>query len=137
MTQYMWKPTMGEQLYCRKDATQNRPSIGVYRIKKGVKQLLGHVPKEVSQLLTFFLNRNGCGLSVKVIGDRCLDKKGKQMGLVVPGEWRATSPSSENIKHLMTKIKANPKSLDIKIVGSGVFNIGSEGRTIKKNNSTW
>ena len=120
----------GSSWYCHKDnilKEQKRPSIGVYRKKNNVEQLLGHVPMELEQLLIHFLNKYGCGLSVKVIGDRYRDKKGSEMGLVVPGEWQATSPSIEHIKRLITRIKENPV---IENVSSGAFYI--EKKKIKK-----
>ena len=130
-----WQQKVGEKLYCHKDnilKEQKRPSIGVYRKnKKNVEQLLGHVPMELEQLLIHFLNKYGCGLSVKVIGDRYRDKKGSEMGLVVPGEWQATSPSIENIKRLITRIKENPNSLVIENVSSGAFNIEKKIKKMK------
>ena len=56
----MWRPQKGDTLYCRKD---NRPealefdkhAVGVF--KEDI--LVGHVPVEVSRIISYFLQANG------------------------------------------------------------------------------
>ena len=55
-----WTPVIGEKLICKSDPreeakTYDKHALGVYKFVDGESILVGHVPIELSRLLSFFL----------------------------------------------------------------------------------
>ena len=98
-----WTPRMGEILQCRKDNRQEAldhdvHAVGVYTSGSTEEEpmLVGHVPIELSMLLSRFLNASEMNtLEVKVCG-----KRRREVGLVIPGNYTARTKSRSYSKIL-------------------------------------
>ena len=89
----VWTPTLGEKLTCREDDRKearqhDEYAIGTYLEDNTDRELVGHVPMELSYLIYTFLRAcDDNEVSVKVTGSRRLEN-----GLVVPGTFKARTP---------------------------------------------
>ena len=57
-----WSPVIGEELNCKADPrkeaqTYDKHALGAYKKVEGADVLVGHVPIELSSLLSFFWQR--------------------------------------------------------------------------------
>ena len=86
----VWSPYVGEVLLANLD---DRPealeydkfAVGIYNENEGEKELVGHVPVELSSLIYHFLNASSENkLTVEVTG-----KRKREVGLVVPAKFNA------------------------------------------------
>lgn len=92
---YTWTPKINEVLQCEEDTRAEAKeydanAIGVYVMKTddANKTLAGHVPIELSQLLSYFLQANAENqLAAQVTG-----KRKREVGLVVPAKFTAFTP---------------------------------------------
>lgn len=87
----VWQPTMGMKLLCRPDPREeaieyDKNALGVFCTNEK-KTLVGHIPIELSSLMTYFLKAaHGNQLTAKVIG-----KRKREVGLVVPAKYTAVT----------------------------------------------
>ena len=85
---------LGESLQCKKDNRQealdhDEHAVGVYKFESDDAEtmLVGHVPIELSMLLSRFLKASEKNaVEVKVCG-----KRRREVGLVIPGHYRTYS----------------------------------------------
>ena len=93
----MWTPQIGETLYCKNDNRQealqfDKHAVGVF--KDDV--LVGHVPIEVSRIISYFLQTNETNtVQVEVTG-----KRKRELGLIVPGKYHARTENERIAKTL-------------------------------------
>lgn len=114
-----WNPVIGEILNCRSDprveAIQyDSNALGLYKEVERVEHLVGHVPVEVSCLLTNFLNADmGNNISAAVIG-----RRKREIGLVVPTKYKARTKNKKIAltlqKYLLSK-KATFPALELNV----------------------
>ena len=89
----MSNPCIGEKLTCRKDNREEVQEIdihavGIYKdVSSEQVTLAGHIPIELSRLMSGFLgvSEQNC-IGVTVDG-----KRKKELGLIVPGRYKAKS----------------------------------------------
>ena len=89
-----WDPVLEENLKCQPDsspkATDKDPNaIGVW--KENI--VVGHIPKQISELVRHFLELEGAKLDSSPIGKRKFDFLN---GLVVPARYTARLPKAKN-----------------------------------------
>ena len=99
---YTWTPQINQVLQCEEDThaeakEYDANAIGVYMIKPDAnKTLAGHVPIELSHLLSYFLQANAENqLVAQVMG-----KRKREVGLVVPAKFTAFTPELRNARIL-------------------------------------
>ena len=98
-----WTPSLGEILQCEKDNHQealdhDEHAVGVYKFESDDAEtmLVGHVPIELSMLLSRFLKASEKNaVEVKVCG-----KRRREVGLVIPGHYKAHTKSRSHCKIL-------------------------------------
>ena len=94
---------MGEIPQCKKDNRQealdhDEHAVGVYKFESDDAEtmLVGHVPIELSMLLSRFLKASEKNaVEVKVCGKRL-----REVGLVIPGHYKARTKSRSHCKIL-------------------------------------
>ena len=99
----MWTPSLGEILQCKKDNRQeawdhDEHAVGVYKFESDDAEmmLVGHVPIELSMLLSRFLKASKkSAVEVKVCG-----KRRQEVGLVIPGHNKSRPNSRSHCKIL-------------------------------------
>lgn len=99
-----WKPKINQVLHCEEDKRAEAKeydtnAIGVYVTHErpdAENTLAGHVPIELSRLLTFFLQANADNLLTATV----TGKRKREVGLVVPAKFTATV--SEKMIHHTT-----------------------------------
>ena len=102
MYKYTWTPQINQVLQCEEDtraeAKENDANaIGVYVIKPDAnKALAGHVPIELSHLLSYFLQANAENQLVAQVRG----KRKREVGLVVPAKFTAFTPEQGNARIL-------------------------------------
>lgn len=94
--QRLWTPTVGEELECEREASNNMDSYAVAVVRGGV--VVGHVPRTISAACSLFLSRNG-SIHCTVTGVRRHSHDLPQGGLEVP-----------------CKLKFKGRSIDVKKV---------------------
>ena len=95
--------SLGEILQRKKDNRQealdhDEHAVGVYKFESDDAEtmLVGHVPIELSMLLSRFLKESEKNaVEVKVCG-----KRGREVGLVIPGHYKARTKSRSHCKIL-------------------------------------
>ena len=94
-----WNPFIGEKLTCRKDNREEAQEIDIHAVgiyKKDVSSeqatLVGHIPIELSRLMSGFLGAS----EQNCIGVTVDGKRKRELGLIVPGRYKAKS-SGENM----------------------------------------
>ena len=99
---YTWNPQINQVLQCKEDTRAEAKeydanAISVYVIKPdNNKTLAGHVPIELSHLLSYFLQANAENqLVTQVTG-----KRKREVGLVVPAKFTAFTPELRNARIL-------------------------------------
>ena len=102
MYKYTWNPRINQVLQCEENTRAEAKeydanAIGVYVIKPDAnKTLAGHVPIELSHLLSYFLQANAENqLVAQVTG-----KRKREVGLVVPAKFTAFTPELRNARIL-------------------------------------
>lgn len=103
-----WTPILDEVLICKKDNGEEAKeydlnAVGVYKEspEEGNLDLAGHVPIELSRVLAGFLAASETNsLTVNVCG-----KRKREVGLVVPGCYRARTNRKKVADILSTEIK--------------------------------
>ena len=103
-----WNPVIGENLECKSDKRKkamlhDANSLGIYNLEG---DLVGHVPVELSNLLTNFLKADITNnLSATVV-----DKRKKEKGLVVPAKFIARTQNKMAAKTLKLFLTAKKNS---------------------------
>lgn len=99
-----WLPRIGQRLICKKDDRNEAleydvNAIGLYRTE-GEKPLVGHIPIELSCLLTNFLQAN----PDNVIEAEVSGKRKREVGLIVPAKYTAYTKVKSNASILCEKL---------------------------------
>ena len=105
-----WTPSLGEILQCKKDNRQealdhDEHAVGVYKFESDDAEtmLVGHVPIELSMFLSRFLKASEKNaVEVKVCG-----KRRREVGLVIPGHYKARTKSRSHCKILDRELNYN------------------------------
>ena len=79
-----WTPVVGELLTLKREP-ENPYDRWAVAVMKG-EQLVGHIPRSVSQIVSCFLSRDGHRAVCEVIGSRV--NRGVQLGVEVPCIYR-------------------------------------------------
>ena len=110
-------PRIGEQLHCRPDPREqalqyDQYAIGVFKPREeGRKELVGHIPVEISQLTHNFL---GADNENKVVGT-VTGKRKREIGLVVPAKYQVTTPNKKHANIFMEKLIGKKDILGIEL----------------------
>ncbi len=91
-----WTPVIGEELTVTPEESNNHDHHAIAVMKDD--EIVGHVPRELSRILYFFLRRSGSRVSCEITGRR---KFG--VGLEVPCVYKINGPSKciEKLKRLL------------------------------------
>ena len=107
----VWTPYNGESLEAyiddRAEAKEYDPyAVGIYKkTELGEKELVGHVPIELSSLIFHFLNANPENrITVKVTG-----KRKREVGLVVPAQFNGLTKEKKVAMVLDAEISKRKK----------------------------
>ena len=74
MYQTVWTPAVGETLRLTVEPTNSHNIYAVVLIQNGrdrIVRVVGHVPRNVSHVISFFLKKDGCVGYCEVTGERC------------------------------------------------------------------
>ena len=103
-----WKPEINQVLHCKEDKRAEAKeydtnAIGLYvthECPDAENTLAGHVPIELSHLLTFFLQANADNLLTATV----TGKRKREVGLVVPAKFTAFMQELKNAKILKREL---------------------------------
>ena len=101
----VWVPHIGQNLICKTDTREeameyDKNAIGVFK-SDDPETLVGHLPIEISCLLTYFLEASlENKLNVTVIG-----KRRREVGLVVPAKYAALTKNKKFANVLAGKLQ--------------------------------
>ena len=121
-----WTPHVGQKLICKTDTREeaieyDQNAIGVFKTTDEITQLVGHLPIELSCLLTNFLNAAPKNkLNAFVIG-----KRKREVGLVVPAKYVALTGSKIFGNILLEKLKERKEkhpNFELDIITTSVIN---------------
>lgn len=114
----IWTPIIGESLVCKEDKRVeaqelDKNAIGTYKLMDGNETLVGHLPIELSKLISFFIEIGDNHVNATVTG-----KRKREIGLSVPAKFICftSSKSYAKILHgelLKRKTKYSYLSLDV------------------------
>ena len=95
----VWTPVIGEELTVIPEENNDHDRHAIAVMKDG--EVVGHVPRELSKILYFFLRRSGSRVSCVITGRR---KYG--VGLEVPCIYKINGQSKciEKLKRLLTTV---------------------------------
>lgn len=79
-----WTPSVGEILPVKRELTNEYDPFAVAVLKDGV--VVGHVPRTMSKITSFFLGYDGNVVFCEVTGERL--NRGVQLGLEVPCAYK-------------------------------------------------
>ena len=88
----VWDAVIGEHLTCRRKPTNESDRYAVAVLKDG--NVIGHLPRKVSQVCSLFLRRGGT-ISCEVTGTRRYSADLPQGGLEIPCKLLFTSKARE------------------------------------------
>lgn len=77
----IWRPTIGEQLVCKREVSNAQDTYAVAVMRGGT--VVGHVPRKISAACALFLGRKG-SIRCTISGSRCFSADLPQGGLEVP-----------------------------------------------------
>lgn len=113
-----WAPFIGQKLVCKPDPrhealTYDKYALGVYKRVDEKDILVGHLPIELSQLLNNFLSTGGKRnkLVAEVVG-----KRKREIGLVVPAKYTATTNDRRFAEILKNKLEEKKEFIDITVI---------------------
>ena len=94
----VWRPIVGERLLVTNEVGNAHDRRAVSVQKEG--QIVGHVPRQISRIIFYFLRREGTAGICVIVGRR---KKGK--GLEVPCIYQFHGPKSciAKLKYLLSQ----------------------------------
>ena len=105
----VWVPRIGQNLICKTDTREeameyDKNAIGVFK-SDAPENLVGHLPTEISCLLTYFLEASPENkLNAIVIG-----KRKREVGLVFPAKYAALTKKQNICKCFSRKVTGNEK----------------------------
>ena len=121
-----WVPSIGQNLICRTDTREeaiehDKNAIGVF--KSGDKEtLVGHLPIEISCLLTNFLKAAPENkLDAIVVG-----KRKREVGLIVPAKYVALTKNKTFANILFNKLQEKEKkhtNFELDVITTTVTNV--------------
>lgn len=79
-----WTPSVGEILPVKREPTNECDPFAVAVLKDGV--VVGHLPRTMSKVTSFFLGYDGNAVFCEVTGERV--NRGVQLGLEVPCTYK-------------------------------------------------
>ena len=90
-----WQPVIGEVLNCEvePDNPHDKHAVAITRTKDGSTDIVGHVPRENSKVIKYFLSRGGT-IEVVITGSR----ENQGIGLQVPAKYKFTGSKSDIAK---------------------------------------
>lgn len=124
-----WTPHIGQKLICKTDNREeaieyDKNAIGVFKSVDEVTLLVGHLPIEISCLLTNFLNAApDNNLEAFVVG-----KRKREVGLVVPAKYVAFTKSKKFGNILFDKLhekKEKHSNFELDVITTSVINTSS------------
>ena len=100
----MWTPAVGETLRLTVEPTNSHDIYAVALIQDGrdrTVRVVGHVPRNVSRVISFFLKKGGHVGYCEVTGERT--NRGAGLGLEIPGVYRfyGRQPYVNRLKSLL------------------------------------
>ena len=119
-----WVPCLGQDLMCRTNTREeameyDNHAIDIYKSENS-KSLVGHLPMELSCLLTNFLNAGAENkLHAIVIG-----KRKREMGLFVPAKYVAVTKDKRFAEILVNKLlekKEKHPNFELEVITNDVF----------------
>ena len=98
MYQTVWTPAVGETLRLTVEPTNSHDIYAVALIsgRDGTVRVVGHVPRNVSCVISFFLKKDGCVGYCEVTGERT--NCGAGLGLKIPCVYRFVSRTSTDLR---------------------------------------
>ena len=95
-----WTPTIGEELNCEVEPNNKFDKYAV--CVKNDSHIVGHMPREISRICTFFLKRGG-RIIARITGQRV--NRGLTLGLEVPAIFIFRGPQEDinNLPKLLLK----------------------------------
>ena len=121
-----WAPHIGQKLICKTDTREeaieyDKNAIGVFKSTDEVTLLVGHLPIEISCLLTNFLNAAPENkLTAFVVG-----KRKREVGLVIPAKYVALTRSKIFGNILFDKLhekKEKHPNFELDVITTSVIN---------------
>ena len=122
-----WVPSIGQNLICRTDTREevieyDKNAIGVF--KSGDKEtLVGHLPIEISCLLTNFLMKAAPENKLDAI---VVGKRKREVGLIVPAKYVALTKNKTFANILFNKLqekKKNHPNFELDVITTTVTNV--------------
>ena len=102
--QTVWTPAVGEMLSLAVEPTNSHDIYAVALIQDGwdgTVRVVGHVPRNVSRVISFFLKKDGCVGYCEVTGERT--NRGAGLELEIPCVYRfyGRQPYIDRLKSLL------------------------------------
>lgn len=99
----IWDATVGEELLCEREPTNERDRYAVAVIKDGV--VIGHLPRKISRICSLFLRRGG-SVICRITGPRRYSADLRQGGLKIPCTllFEAKNKEMRKLKRLLKTV---------------------------------
>ncbi len=96
----VWTPVVGEVLLLKREPNNVRDNCAVAVLKEG--QVVGHIPYNISAIVSHFLSRDNNKAFAEVTGDRV--NRGGGYGLLLPLLWPRTICKENERNYYITSI---------------------------------
>ena len=125
-----WNPVIGKQYLCTREPNNKYDQFAVAVMHDG--EVVGHIPRKISEPVSYFLTTEGASLHCEVAGKEQSSHDLPQGGKEIPctyifcGEKRCISVLKEKISVTMEKMRGVSVCINAEIAPSISFSQGGE-----------